>query len=736
LVTRWYERTTPLIVVSWFVLNAPLLLGFRVLPGDAVNEFYPMVYFNVESLRSGSFPWWNPYIFSGYPQAADPQAMLFSPLMTLWMLLVAKPGMAWFVWAVTLHILMGGLAFAALLRRFGASQLGIVLGALVFMCGGVAASRLQHVPIVVTYGFLAVGMLCTIRLVDLPSIGRGLALGLAGAGMALQPVQLTFLSFWMLVAFLGGALWRGVPRMSRSERLRLLAALGLAGAMCGTLFTPQLALTTAFLAVSNRPSLDIAVANEMSVGWDSLLTLVVPNALQSLRGTYNGSVDRIETFLYIGSLPLALCLMGMRHRDTWIAYRRIVVFSGLVLSVSLVFALGRHTPVYAWFYEFVPGVSLFRRPSDALYLANIALAFFVAIFASGVTGTSATRHAMILATILSIIAAATMRGHDEGWFVASAIAPVTAAVVGLWVVRQKRPASFVVAVVSCVVVDYRCFNVNGEFNHFRDTPKRYLDEGAINFLATRMAESPSGLPARVEATGLGAVWKNMGVASGLQGTQGYGPLRWSLYDRWYGAYGDGNGPRPVTIANLSPAGAMNSLLGVRYVVTAAGEPMAPEVSVAYLDGKTAVYELEGAQARIQAPMRAHLVNGPEDEIMRRVNAAHTADEVVLVPRSPSETGRISASIGQCVGRALVHSTDWGPNRHAMMTEHATAAWLVVAELDFPGWVARIDGKEVEHFRANGMFRALCVPGGTHAVSFAFEPWRMIREVWLRADDWR
>ena len=38
-----------------------------------------------------------------------------------------------------------------------------------------------------------------------------------------------------------------------------------------------------------------------------------------------------------------------------------------------------------------------------------------------------------------------------------------------------------------------------------------------------------------------------------------------------------------------------------------------------------------------------------------------------------------------------------------------------------GWKAYIDGKEVAIKRADYAFRAIVVPGGTHAVSFVYQP---------------
>jgi uncharacterized membrane protein YfhO len=46
---------------------------------------------------------------------------------------------------------------------------------------------------------------------------------------------------------------------------------------------------------------------------------------------------------------------------------------------------------------------------------------------------------------------------------------------------------------------------------------------------------------------------------------------------------------------------------------------------------------------------------------------------------------------------------------------------VLHDLDYPGWVADIDGKSTPIIRADILFRAADVPAGKHHVTFRFAP---------------
>src|ERR1700730_5271431 len=65
-------------------LLAGLLIGWpwlseRVtIPWDAKAHFQPQVQFLAQSLARGESPAWTAFVFSGHPQIADPQAMIFS----------------------------------------------------------------------------------------------------------------------------------------------------------------------------------------------------------------------------------------------------------------------------------------------------------------------------------------------------------------------------------------------------------------------------------------------------------------------------------------------------------------------------------------------------------------------------------------------------------------------------------------------------------------------------------
>lgn len=724
----------------WLLLNLPVLTGLRVTPWDAIDEFYPTVLFNARALRAGMWPWWNPYIYAGFPQVADPQGMLFSPLLMGWMLLIPDPGATWFNWGVLLHLLMGGACMGGFLRLVGNNRFGCMIGAMVFMAGGVAASRLEHVPDVLAYAWAPVVLLAMRRFIDEPSWRRGAAWGLAAAALSTQLVQVAYLLAMVIAGYFvasSASRWRGYDT---ARRRRWLAGTTAAAALAATGALPQVVFTWAFVSLSNRAILPLGAAADASLDARSLLTLFDPNAWHALRGAYDGAASRVEGYLYIGSIPM-LMIPGLRRAWACATQRRHVIYFVIVALLSCLYMFGTHSPFYRWLYEWMPGLKQFRRPSDAAYVLNFSLAIFAGLGAGRLDLGSRRSVASVLVISAAWLALASlhMRGNGVSWQ-APTLAAALVALMALWRLRgiadARRAALWLVAV---LVVDYRCFNLNGAFNQGHDNARRMLHDDTTAFLVRANHQDPSGFPGRIEPFSAGVLWDNYVVLARLESTQGYNPLRYRLYDRWYGAHENGNFPRPSTPYNLAAGSRLDDLLGVRYVVAAPGA--GPESALArsglrklHAGTRTEVWLNPEAYPRILLPTHARLTRPGTPPSPEEFAATDFTDTVWLTPRDQHDLRGDVSLLARCTGKARVERTAVSASRIDLDVRTAAPGWLVLSELDYPGWLAELDGDPLTIHRANGMFRAVCVPAGAHHLRLAFHPWNMVLEAWRRRSD--
>lgn len=735
--TPSFSRLFLALCVVWLLLNLPLLLGKSVMPWDAMDEFYPTVYFNAHSLRLGLAPWWNPHIYSGYPQIADPQGMLFSPLLMIWMLLRQSPSPVWFTWGVLLHLLMGGTALLGTLRRIGVNAFGALAGATVFMAGGVAASRLEHTPIVVAYTYAPVVLLALQYFLTDPGIRRGALFGLAAGAMITQLVQVSYLFVLMLIGyFVAGTIWRWRTYVATS-RQRWVIGIVVACICALILGLPQLLFSWAFMSLSNRTSMSLADAAGASLGMRAFLSLFMPNALHALRGIYTGPASVVEAYLYVGALPLvSLAFMPRAWCDP--QQRRWLLFFIAVAFLACVYMLGVHTFFYPWLYSWLPGIQHFRRPSDGAYLLNFSLAIIIGITCGRINLTSRREIStlLVITTCWLVLASLGMRFQGLRWQ-AFTMTAAAFGVLALWRLQKLgstwRSTLWLLAI---LVIDYRCFNLNGTFNRGVDSAHWFTTDPVVNALADDIQKKGAVLPARFESQNTRISWDDMVVLKGFLSTQGYNPLRYALYDRWYGARDNSSLPRVNTPFNPAPDSPMNKLLDVQYLVVGHQPGTSVEPAPGFVrivaDKDEDLWHTDQTYPRLLAPIHTRLLTVGAMPDAVDFAATDFGDTVWMTPRDQSDEQAVRKVASSCRGKVQATAVRATPTQQLIRTHSEQAGWVVVSELDFPGWQAELDGTSIPVHRANGMFRAVCVPAGEHDLRFRFQPWSMVAYAWQQA----
>mgnify|MGYP003231586573 FL=1 len=77
---------------------------------------------------------------------------------------------------------------------------------------------------------------------------------------------------------------------------------------------------------------------------------------------------------------------------------------------------------------------------------------------------------------------------------------------------------------------------------------------------------------------------------------------------------------------------------------------------------------------------------------------------------------------QADSTATIQLQSYRPNKLVYQSKAATDQLAVFSEIYYqPGWKATVDGKPVEHLRADWILRAMRVPSGEHEIVFEFKP---------------
>lgn len=349
----------------WVLAMSRWVLSDSVVPWDSKNQFYAFYRFLASSLEAGTSPFWNPYHYGGHPSVADPQSLIFAPLMVLYALIDPSPSLRAFDLVVHAHLLIGGLSIAAIGARARWPVAACVLAAVVFMFGGAAAGRLQHTGIILSYGLFPLALLLLQLALERRSLVLGAMFSFVAASIALGRNQVAMLLCLVLAAVVIVEVWvANRPLGYLRERAALLVVIALTGV---ALTAAPMLLTMQFAALSNRPAFTLDHAMLGSLHPAGLAQLVVANLFGSHGVHYWGPDSYTEplvaltddsfTYLFVGSVPVILLLwLGLAGGG---AFRRGRVLLIVVAVLALLFTLGRYTPFFGWTFDWVPGINRF-----------------------------------------------------------------------------------------------------------------------------------------------------------------------------------------------------------------------------------------------------------------------------------------------------------------------------------------------------------------------------------------
>jgi len=742
-----------LYTVAFLALAWPWLSGAVEIPYDAASQFYPQLAFLARSLATGQSPFWTPNVFAGWPQIADPQSLIFSPLYFIAALLDPSPSLRLFDALVFVLLYCGGAGVILFFRDRGWHAGGALVAALAFSFGGSAASRIQHVGQIESLIFLPLALWMLARALERSSWRAGAGAGVFAAFIVLGRDQVSLIETYVLAGFVlwhwfGGADWR--TRIAAS--VKPLAA----GAVAGALIVTVPVTLTALLAVhSNRPEIGYAFAGGGSLHPADLLMLAFSDLFgasdfnrdlwgppgfpwHDAFGQTGLSVAQNVGQIYAGALAIVAVLgLGAVRGLLW---SREIRFFTLAMALTLLYALGKYTPAFHLIYDFVPGVTLYRRPADATFVFGGLLAMIAGYLAHRLlTGTIPPprrwQRGAEIAIAVALLATAVGLALRVG-VLASAALPIlwgagfaAAAVVVLALARKlgRRGALAAAAVLAAFsVADLGWNNAPNESTGLKPSQYEALrpdthDETVTLLKAKLAATTAPDRRDRVELIGVGYHWPNIGLIHDFDHLFGHNPLRLMDFERATAAPDTVAGPDQRQFPPLmsSYRSVLENLFGVRFI--AIGEPIEQidhslkpgDLEFVARTKDAYVYENPRALPRVLLATqwcKADFAAMTRDGVWPDVDPRRT----VLLEDAPA--GAPDSAAG---GTARI--LRYGNTDIEIEADAQGGGFVVLNDVWHPWWRASVDGKPAAILKANVLFRAVAVPPGQHVVRFTFHP---------------
>jgi hypothetical protein len=741
-----------LFAAAFGVLAWPWLSGTVTIPWDAKSQFHPQLQFLAASLAKGESPAWAPHVFAGWPQIADPQSLIFSPPHFLLAWFDPAPSFRAADAVVFVMLFLGGVGVILFFRDRGWHAGGALVAALAFAFGGSAASRIQHIGQIMSLAYLPLALWLLARALARSSWLAGAAAGVAVGLVAIGRDQVALLGLYLLAGFVIAHWLTGAGIVARIKGSVLPLA---PCAMFAMLVAALPLLLTALLASdSNRPAVDFVMAARGSLHPAHLLTLVSADLFGAADprieywgppsvpwGHPFGIVDLYHAQnvgqLYAGALPL-VALLGLGLLRGW-AWSREIRFFSIALVVVLLYALGRYTPAFRLMYELVPGIGLFRRPADATFVLGLLLAIVAGYLVHcwltrSISPVALWQRAAEIVLVAALIAGAAYLAWRVGTFddaivqiligsgfAAGAIGALLAAR------RTRHPLAAAALLTAFMVVD---LGWNNRPNESTGLPPSIYDalrvdtaNETISLIKQRLAETADAdRRERVELTGIGYHWPNLGLVHGFDHLFGHNPLRLKDFALATGVGDTVAVPDQRGFAALFPSyrSALAALFGLRLIAT--GVPV-EAIDTSLRPGDLNLLRRTPDAYLYENPRalpRAMLVPGWQladfEELLRsgwpHIDPRHT----VLLGR-PSRLAPPKADAGGGTVRIVRYA-----NTEVIVDVDAPAGGLLLLnDVWHPWWRAEVDGAPAEILKANVLFRAVQLSPGRHRVRFSFHP---------------
>jgi hypothetical protein len=167
----------------------------------------------------------------------------------------------------------------------------------------------------------------------------------------------------------------------------------------------------------------------------------------------------------------------------------------------------------------------------------------------------------------------------------------------------------------------------------------------------------------------------------------------------------------TVLTDYSKLGLHDDLLNVRYVIKPAASKDPEPI---YQDAKWKVYNNPAAFPRAWIVHEAMSV--PSQEAAFRQLDQQDLHRFALIETSlpqPLKLGNPKAE--------SVHFRSWAPESFSMDVIAATSGLLVLSEMYYPGWVAKVNGHHVQIYRADGALRAIPVSAGQNKIEMEYAP---------------
>ena len=713
-----------------FSFLAPLIVFWKLIIGGQVLywglpslQFVPWRILVNDSLRAGTLPLWTDMLGMGAPLLANHQSAVFYPPNLL--SLIFDPSSSISILAV-LHLSFAGVGMVRLARRVGLGDFGAAVVGVTFGLSQYLTARLWFISINNAIAWLPWIVLATDSLTSNSKLQTlnsnhpttqppnylisNLQLPLLIALQLLAGhAQSSFYTLLIAAAWLG---WRSLkPKQDFYRNLDDLNKAGLSNlqSLIINLFRFSLAILFALCltAVQLLPTYELLRETPRASAADydfvmtyslwawRLLTAIAPDLFgHPADGNYWGYATYWEDAIYLGLMPLMFALYALitARRNKKIHLGDIVfLFALAIISVEL--ALGSNTPIFPFFYRYIPGFNFFQAPARMLIGYTFAVSLLAGIGADQWKESNRKRYWSRLG-------------------IAGSIAMMILGIVGAVTLADVRPLTIATSLIGVAAVSAVTFILT--LNQ-PTAPKRWYTF-TILFIAVDLGISAIRLNPTIDTSFYSLTPSENLSGRTYQYDQDEYRVKFKEYVTFKNFYSltsqqirDTFLPNLTVLNKIESANNFDPLLTERYVNFVKAMEQNPRL-LDLADVQTIIKPMritsprsDSKASRLRVIPQAQFVSSPQESLA--IISSPTFDPDTTLILEPIRNTQYAIPLTHHVSRITTHQD----------------SYVLISASYYPGWRVLVDDQPSQLFIADHLFRAVHVPKGEHTIRFEYAP---------------
>ncbi|MDZ7832243.1 MAG: YfhO family protein [Desulfobacterales bacterium] len=676
--------------------------------GDNLRYFFWNAQFIKDTFLSGEIPLWNPHYYSGHPFQANPATFIFYPSTLFYILLP----LTWaFTIDILLHIFIAAFGMYFLVKLITNSRYAAVASFIVYCFNGSFVLRalgqltLLHASALIPWVFYFIEKAYKTKQRKYYYL-TGLIVGLQILSGDPQTNLYTvlFLSLFYLIRVV-----IDIKELTRDSFFKISGYY---------LFIPLLAFGVS--AIQLFPSLEFQSLSLRANNTYEFATNVSFSPLSMLLFYFvpqPSNFNYWEFSCYLGILSVIIVLIGGVLSD----YKKYSISFFIMLLVAVTIMLGDSTPVYRFYYKFIPLISTFRGPARcaiifnfiAAVLAGFGVHYLLAkglrikayiaamiglviilssiIYLSGFYSIQLTSREMILAISLTITSMVLIslvliikNKHVLAWMI------LTAIFVDLFLVSMPMINRM------CELDDMENFINKKPYEHIFEQ-----DSGFYRVNIPGYGFSLYGDPAR-------------GMAFNYYCANGNTPI--ILKDYFHFIYSMADLPEPQKFRHTFSR-------EIFYDYKSAFSSRILRIKYALVKERNKYRLMRSKHLQPEAKLLNKIIFTPnyEDHIKYLKESSFNPKKTVLMLEEDRNYVVSNFIKNGSPEKDSVNVYDRSPNHLKLRSKSRGTTILLLSELYCPGWKAYVDGKRVPILRADYLLRAIKLEPGKHNITFIYRP---------------